>query len=284
MACPLPVDGAAVPHIDLARGIIRRRWPERPRAAVILGTGLGGMVDQIQCDVVIPFDDLPGFPQTTAVGHRGRVVCGRLRGVPLLVLDGRCHLYEGYSVSEITFPVRVVSACGASLLIISNASGGLNPEYAKGDVMAIEDHLLLAGRRVVPAGGTTACGRSVRAGSSPYDERLTRTAIDVARQLGVVMHRGVYVAVTGPNYETRAEYRFLRRIGGDVVGMSTVPEAMVARELGLRVLGLSVVTNVASPEVPQTVSAAAVLDVAAHTEPLVRQVVAEVVATSVTAS
>jgi purine-nucleoside phosphorylase len=199
----------------------------------------------------------------------------------LILLDGRCHLYEGYSADQVTLPVRVLHACGAPMLIVSNASGGLNPQYARGDVVVIDDHISFMNGGLPTATPATIPDRPVRQSSSPYDEQLLRRAIQVARRHNFVAHRGVYVGVTGPNYETRAEYRFLRRIGGDVVGMSTVPEVLVAHALGMRVLGLSVVTNVASPDAPAVVDAAAVVDVAAHAEPKLRRIVADIVATPV---
>jgi purine-nucleoside phosphorylase len=194
-----------------------------------------------------------------------------------MLLDGRCHLYEGYSVNQVTLPVRVLHACGARLLIASNASGGLNPEFVAGDIMVIDDHINLMTRPVLPATCRTVLGRAVRTSPSPYDAQLQEQVLQIARRNSFVAHRGVYVAMTGPNYETRAEYRFLRRIGGDVVGMSTVPEVVVAHALGMRVLGLSIVTNVASPDAPQVVDAADVVDSAAQAEPYVRQIVAGIV-------
>jgi purine-nucleoside phosphorylase len=262
--------------VESARAGIVRRWPVRPCAAVILGTGLGRWVRHVRQDIAIPFQDLPGFPCATAPGHCGRVVCGCLGGVPLILLDGRCHLYEGYSVEAITLPVRVLHACGAPLLLVSNAGGGLDPRYAPGDLVVIDDHINLMGRTPgVPASRTFA-GRGAREQPSPYDAALVQAALRIARRRGFVAHRGVYVGVTGPNYETRAEYRFLRRIGGDLVGMSTVPEATVGRALGMRVLGLSVVTNVAVPDAPQAVAAADVVDVAAHAEPRVHRILADI--------
>jgi purine-nucleoside phosphorylase len=277
MAEDLPFHDTVAHVVAVARAVIKRHWDTAPRAAVILGSGLSSLVNDMVREAVIPFSELRGFPRPTAPGHRGRIVCGRLHGVPLLALDGRCHWYEGYTVGDITFPIHVLHACGAPLLILSNASGGLNPAYATGDLVGITDHLTLAGRGLVPAGGESAWGRPPHREPSPYDPQLLQHAWEVARRLGLVMHRGVYVGVPGPNYETRAEYRMLRQLGGDVVGMSTVPEAVVGRQLGMRILGLSVVTNVASTQHPARVTAAAVLDAAAHAAPLVRRIVAEIV-------
>lgn len=263
--------------VELARAEIVRRWPVRPRAAVILGTGLGRLARHLRQEVTIPFHGLPGFPRATALSHRGRIVCGSMGGVPLILLDGRCHLYEGYTLDEVTLPVRVLHACGAPLLLVSNAGGGLDPRYARGDLVVIDDHINLMNRTPVVTAPRTIAGRPLREKPSPYDEELVQAALRIARRQGFVAHRGVYVGVTGPNYETRAEYRFLRRIGGDLVGMSTVPEVTVGHALGMRVLALSIVTNLATPDAPQVVDAAEIVDVAAHAEPHVRQIVADIV-------
>lgn len=265
-------------HVAKAAAEIRRQWPVEPEAAVVLGTGLGGLSEEVRAEAVLRFGQLPGFPVTTALGHRGRVVCGGLDGVPVIMLDGRCHFYEGYSFDEITFPLRVLRACGTRLLIVSNASGGLNPQFRVGEVMVIDDHISLMGNRIPACGLACPAGRPARRDGTPYDAGLAEWVLERARRYQCVVHRGVYIGVTGPNYETRAEYRFLRRIGGDVVGMSTIPETLVAHELGMRVLGLSVVTNVASPDSPQVVSAEEVVDAASHAESHLRRIVADVLA------
>jgi purine-nucleoside phosphorylase len=272
------MDSPSEQLVALASAEIRRRWTIRPRAAIVLGTGLGCLSRQVRDAVVVPFREIPGFPLATALGHRGRVVCGHLQDVPVIMLDGRCHLYEGYSFDEITVPIRVMHECGASLLVVSNASGGLNPRFRVGEVMVIDDHISLMGRRVSPGGSVVVAGRPIRREGSPYDAELVEWVLERARRHQFPAHRGVYVAVTGPNYETRAEYRFLRRIGGDTVGMSTVPETLVARRLGMRVLGLSVITNVASPDSPRKVSAVGVVDAAGQAEPQLHRIVADVVA------
>jgi purine-nucleoside phosphorylase len=252
-------------------------WSVRPRAVVILGTGLGRLVDFARHDAVVPYTDLPGFARATALGHRGRLICGWIQNTPVLLLDGRCHRYEGYSWQQVTLPVRLAHACGATLLIATNASGGLNPDFATGDVMVIADHINMMTSSVPPLTASTPCGRAVPSAPSPYDERLITRSLEVAQHRNFVAHRGVYVAMTGPNYETRAEYRFLRLIGGDAVGMSTVPEVDLARMLGMRAFGLSIITNVASPDAPQVVQATEVVDAAEHAEPYVRAILAEIV-------
>ena len=261
-----------------ARDRIWSAWPVQPQAVVILGTGLGRLANFVRHEAVLPYADLPGFARSTALGHRGRLICGTLRNTPLLLLDGRCHLYEGYSLQQITLPIRVAHACGARLLIATNASGGLNPDYASGDIMVMDDHINLLIRTILPQPPSATAGRPERAIASPYDEQLISQTLQVAQQQGFTAHRGVYVAMTGPNYETRAEYRFLRSIGGDAVGMSTVPEVDMACALGMRALGLSIVTNVARPDSPEVVCATDVIRAAERAEPNVRKIMAQVVA------
>jgi purine-nucleoside phosphorylase len=251
---------------------IHAQWRERPRVGIILGSGLGGIAELIEPAVVLDYDQIPGFPRSTAPGHRGRLVCGQLHGVSVAAMDGRIHLYEGYSAAQVTLPVRIFKSLGAEMLVLSNASGGLNPRYASGDIVAVADHInFMAGR-------TARLGMLPwRAGAtSPYDPPLIQRALAAGRRAAFPCHAGVYVGVLGPNYETRAEYRFLRRIGGDVVGMSTVPEVLVAAHCGLKLLALSVVTNVARPDSPRQVHAQEVVDIAASAEPRLRAVLREV--------
>ena len=257
---------------------IRGVWPVVPSAGVILGTGLGSLAREIQPDVSIPFENIPHFPRATADSHRGQLVCGRLAGVPVAAMEGRLHAYEGYSLAETTLPVRVLKELGIQLLIVSNASGGMNPYYRCGDVMVIEDHINLMSSN--PLIGSPSMLEKVEYPdmSRPYDPRLIERALEIARCEDFVAHRGVYVAVKGPNYETRAEYRFLRRIGGDVVGMSTVPEVIVAAELGLRVLALSTVTNICLPDVLRPTQSADVVAAARRAEASMRRLVLGILA------
>jgi len=261
-------------RIDEAVTAIRSRWPARAKSGVILGTGMAQIADCIDTQAVLPYEAVPHFPHLTALGHRGRLLCGTLSGVPMVMMDGRPHVYEGHSPAVIALPVRVMQALGADMLVLSNASGGINPNYQSGDIVVIEDHINLMGASVVDGGD----GREVRRfdPGQLYDRSLIDRALSIARREGFVAHPGVYVGMTGPNYETRAEYRFLRKIGGDVVGMSTVPEALVAAECGLRVLALSTVTNVARPDAPQRVDAHEVLDSSAAAAPKVAKIVLEV--------
>ncbi len=268
--------------VAAATAEIQRRWPTVPKVALVLGTGLGQFAQEIRAEVTIPFADIPGFARTTAIAHRGQLVCGAFSGKPVLLLDGRCHVYEGYSFAEVTLPIRVVRACGATTLIVTNASGGLNRNFAPSDVMVIEDHINLMGRATrSPFLGKPALhvSRSYLPQSPPlpYDASLIELALAVARRRQFVAHRGVYAAVTGPNYETRAEYSFLRGIGADAVGMSTVPEVLVAAQLGMRALGLSIVTNVAHTVNPDAVDPWKVVNAAEQAEPRVRQIVEDVI-------
>jgi len=265
-------------QIAEATAAIRKRWTPCAMAGIVLGTGMGRIADQIQPSVVIEFADVPHFPGLTALGHRGRLVCGAFAGAAVVMLDGRAHAYEGYPLSAITLPVRVVQALGANVLVLSNASGGINAQYASGDVVVIEDHInLMWGSPLTgPSDGNPPWwGLST---ARPYDPELIDRALAIARHEDFTAHRGVYVGMTGPNYETPAEYRFLRQIGGDVVGMSTVPEAIVAAECGLKVLALSTVTNVARPDTPQQIDAQDVLHDAEIAAPNVGKIVRGVLA------
>jgi purine-nucleoside phosphorylase len=252
---------------------IRARWSGEAATAVILGTGLGGLAEEMTAEAEIAYRDIPGFPRSTALAHKGRLVCGTLAGRPMLMLQGRCHLYEGYATHDLCLSVRVLAALGVKTLVITNAAGGLNPRYAVGDVMAIDDHICLMGLTGLAPPPAGCPDRVLRPSSRLYDQRLIQRVSEIACASGFALQCGVYIGVTGPSYETRAEYRAFRRLGGDCVGMSTVPEVLTAAQCGLRVLGLSTVTNVARPDAPQVVSAEEVVHVAASALPKVRQVI-----------
>jgi purine-nucleoside phosphorylase len=253
--------------------VIQARWTERPHAAVILGTGLGSLAREIEHQASFSFTEIPHFPAATAVGHAGQLICGRLSGLPVVAMEGRFHAYEGYSLDQVTFPVRVMKALGAELLVVSNASGGMNPAYARGDIVVLDDHINLMGANPLVGLNDERLGPRFPDMSAPYDPLLAARAIAIARQENFVAHRGVYVAVVGPNLETRAEYRFLRTIGADVVGMSTVPEVIVAVHAGLRVLGLSIVTDMCLPDSLHPVVIEDILAAAAAAEPKLRKIV-----------
>lgn len=234
--------------IEEAAETISGQWKERPRTGIILGTGLGHLAEQIESPIAIDYDDIPHFPSSTAVGHAGRLVCGNLAGVPVVAMEGRIHQYEGVPLKQITLPVRVMKRLGADLLIVSQAVGGMNPYYEAGDVMIIDDHINLMGDNPLVGINDDRLGDRFPDMSAPYTPELIEAGLEIARQENFVVHRGVTVAVTGPNLETRAEYRFLRQIGADVVGMSTVPEVIVAVHSKMRVFGLSVVTDMCLPD------------------------------------
>lgn len=229
---------------------VRQSWPTTPRAGIVLGSGLGGLADEMEVAVRIDYTDIPHFPRSTAIGHKGQLVCGLLEGVPVVAFQGRFHLYEGYSAEQAALPARLTKALGSNVLIVSNAAGGLNPHYAVGDVMLIEDHINMMFANPLIGVNDDDLGPRFPDMSCPYDREFRDTAARIARREDFVLHQGVYVAMLGPTYETRAEYRMARRIGGDTVGMSTVPEVIAARHADMRVLGLSTITNVGSPDSP----------------------------------
>jgi purine-nucleoside phosphorylase len=264
-------------QIDEAKGVIQKRWPQKPRVGIILGTGLGGLAADIQQAAALPYEEIPHFPKSTVVTHKGQLICGRLGGNPVVAMEGRFHAYEGYSLKQITFPVRVMRALGCEILIVSNACGGINPQYAKGDLMLIEDHINLMGDNPLIGPNDERLGPRFPDMCFVYDRDLLVKAQQVALEEGMACHKGVYVAVPGPNLETRAEYRFLRTIGADVVGMSTVPEAIVAVHAGLRTLGISVVTDICLPDALQPVSLAEIIATANQAEKKLRVLVRRVV-------
>jgi purine-nucleoside phosphorylase len=235
-------------QIQAATRAVQAKWPGRPRVGVILGTGLGGLTEDIAAEAAIPYQDLPHFPHSTAPTHAGRLVCGRLAGKPVLAMEGRFHFYEGYSLQEITLPVRVMKALGCDVLIVSNACGGMNPQWRKGDLMLIEDHINLMGDNPLIGPNDDRLGDRFPDMCRPYDRQLLDLAQRLALEEKIRCHTGVFVAVPGPNLETRAEYRFLRGIGADVVGMSTVPEVIVGVHSKMRILGLSVITDMCLPD------------------------------------
>lgn len=242
------------PQIAESAAFIRSRWSSAPRCGIILGSGLGSVGESIEIEAAIDYGDIPHFLKSTAVGHKGRLLCGQLNGVPVVAMQGRFHCYEGYSAERATFPVRVMNALGIELLIVSNAAGGLNPNYACGDVMVIDDHINLLNRNPLVGVNDDELGPRFPDMGAPYDRRLGDRVLAIARQHDFTCHRGVYAAMLGPTYETRAEIGMLRYFAADAVGMSTVPEAIVAKHANLRVLGLSTITNICSPDKQVTTS------------------------------
>jgi purine-nucleoside phosphorylase len=265
-------------QIQEAKAAIASRWQGRPRVGIILGTGLGGLAQDIRTDVAIPYDEIPHFPTSTVKSHAGRLVCGTLGGKSVMAMEGRFHFYEGYTLKQLTFPVRVMKAMGADVLIVSNACGGMNPQWAKGDIMLIEDHINLLGDNPLIGKNDERLGLRFPDMSEPYDHQLLALAQRVALEEKIVVHKGVFVAVAGPNLETRAEYRFLRALGADVVGMSTVPEVIVGVHSRMRIVGFSVVTDLCLPDALESVSLEEVIAIATAAEPKLRTLVRRVVA------
>jgi purine-nucleoside phosphorylase len=263
--------------ITEAATFISGRWSHKPRAGIILGSGLGGLSSSMTGAVTIPYDSIPHFARSTAHGHAGQLVCGLLDGVPAVVMEGRMHAYEGYPLAQITFPIRVLKRLGAGLLVVTNAAGGLNPQFRSGDVMVIDDHINLMNDNPLIGINDERLGPRFPDMSAPYTPPLIDAALAVARRDNFVAHRGVYVAVTGPNLETRAEYRFLRGIGADVVGMSTVPEVIVAVHSGLSVLGMSVITDMCLPDALEAATVEKILAVAKSAEPKLRAIILDAV-------
>lgn len=257
---------------------IRTKWSGTPKAGIILGTGLGPLVEKMEVAASIDYGDIPNFPKSTALSHKGRLVCGTLDGLPVVAMEGRIHMYEGYPLKDITLPIRVMKALGADLLVCSNAVGGLNPYYRKGDIMLIDDQINLMGDNPLIGINDDRLGPRFPDMCEPYSHALIERALKIARAEDIVAHKGVLVAVAGPNLETRAEYRFLRTIGGDVVGMSTVPEVIVAVHAGMRVVGFSVVTDLCFPDALEPADVNEIVRVANESEPLLSKLVIGVLA------
>ncbi|MBI3469506.1 MAG: purine-nucleoside phosphorylase [Planctomycetes bacterium] len=260
-------------QIEAASAAVRRASSIRPEVGIILGTGLGSLAAQVETEASLDYEQIPHFPRATSVSHAGRLICGRLAGVSVVAMEGRFHAYEGYTYQQLTFPVRVIRALGAELLIVSNACGGMNPLYACGDLMVIDDHINLMGGNPLIGVNDDRLGPRFPDMSRPYDPVLIERALEIGRRENSAVHRGVYAAVSGPNLETRAEYRFLRLIGADVVGMSTVPEVLVAVHTGMRVLGLSIITDMCLPDALKPADIHEILAHAASAEPNLRKIV-----------
>jgi purine-nucleoside phosphorylase len=256
-------------HVRAAAAAIRARCVrgEELQVAIVLGTGLGALGAAIDVDGSVEYSDIPGFPLSTVESHTGRLLLGTLGGRRVAAMQGRFHRYEGYSLQQVTFPVRVLHALGARTLVVSNACGGMRADWNAGDVMLIADHINLLGDSPLVGPNDDALGSRFPDMSEPYDEGLRATARAVAAELAITLREGVYVAVAGPNLETRAEYRMLGTLGADVVGMSTVPEVIVANHAGMRVLGLSIITDMCLPDSLEPASLDKILAVARGAEP-----------------
>jgi len=260
-------------HVQDATKLVRSRWKGAPRVGLVLGTGLGALAREIDAEALIPYPEIPFFPHSTVESHKGQLVCGRLAGQSVVAMEGRFHLYEGYSPWQVTFPIRVMKELGCQLLIVSNAAGELNPLHNQGDLIVIEDHINLTALNPLVGPNDDRLGPRFPDLIEPYNRELQNLALKVALELNIVAHRGVYVAVVGPNLETRAEYRFLRAIGADVVGMSTVPEVLVAVHAGMKVLGFSIVTDMCLPDALHPVRIEEIIAVANEAEAKLRSIV-----------
>ena len=255
---------------------VRSKTDVEPDVAVVLGTGLGGLAKEIEVNAEIAYEDLPGFALPTVESHAGRLLFGDLGGKKVVAMQGRFHRYEGYTMRQIVFPVRVLHGLGAKTLIVSNACGGMHPLWNPGELMLLADHINLLGDSPLIGENDESLGPRFPDMSEPYDPELRDIARNVARDLHIVLREGVYVAVTGPNLETRAEYRFLRGIGADVVGMSTVPEVIAAVHMSMRVLGISIITDACLPDALEPVDVTQIIATAAAAEPELTRLVSAV--------
>jgi purine-nucleoside phosphorylase len=260
-------------RIQAATDLVRDSVSLEPEVGIILGTGLGGLAEQISTEASVPYETIPGFPLSTVESHAGRLLLGRLAGKRVVAMQGRFHRYEGYGLDAVTLPVRVMHALGARVLIVSNACGGMNPLWNPGDLVLLSDHINLLGDNPLIGLNDERLGPRFPDMSAPYDPELRAMARAVALELGINLREGVYVAVPGPNLETRAEYRMLRSIGADVVGMSTVPEVIVAAHAGMRTVGISIITDQCLPDALEPADIARIIDTARRAEPSLARVV-----------
>lgn len=252
---------------------IRKKTNFNPDIGIVLGTGLGNFIDHISIHHSIPYSEIPHFPVSTVKGHQGMLILGKVNGVNIAALKGRFHYYEGYTMQEVTFPVRVMKYLGVRHLFLSNASGGTNPDFSVGDMMLIEDHINLTGQNPLIGENDERLGPRFPDMSVVYDATLIKLAEDVAADKEIKVQKGVYAAVTGPNYETPAEYKYIRIIGADAVGMSTVPEAIVARHMNLSCFAVSVISDLGVEGKIEYISHDAVIDAASHVEPQMAKLV-----------
>jgi purine-nucleoside phosphorylase len=264
-------------RVETATHVIRKRSSVSPDVAIILGTGLGGLAEQVDVEASIPYEEIPGFPLSTVETHAGRLLLGRLGKRSVVAMQGRFHRYEGYSLAEVTFPVRVLKALGARTVVVSNACGGMNPLWGPGDLVLLSDHINLLGDNPLVGPNDDRLGPRFPDMSAPYDPELRALARAAALELGIVLREGVYVAVPGPSLETRAEYRMLRAMGADVVGMSTVPEVIVANHAGMRALGISIITDQCLPDALEPADIGRIIATAGRAEPALTRLISGLV-------
>jgi purine-nucleoside phosphorylase len=257
--------------------VIRKKTDKNYEVGIVLGTGLGGLVKEIEIEQEIDYIDLPHFPLSTVESHKGKLIFGKLGSKNIVAMQGRFHYYEGYTMQQITYPIRVMKFLGVNTLIVSNACGGMNPIYRRGDLMLISDHINLLGDNPLIGKNEDELGPRFPDMSEPYSQELLKIAEEVALENKIKVQKGVYVAVPGPNLETKAEYRFLRNIGADVVGMSTIPENIVANHMGMRVLGISIVTDECFPDSLRKVDVEEIIGTAMKAEPKMTLILKEVI-------
>jgi purine-nucleoside phosphorylase len=260
-----------------AEAAVREVTDLKPRVGILLGTGLGALAEAIEAEATLPYEDIPDFPHSTIESHSGNLILGRLKGVPVAAMQGRHHRYEGYTFQQIAFPVRVLRLLGVRTLVVTGACGGMNPLMGLGDLVVLDDHINLMGDGPLTGPNLDELGPRFPDMSEPYDRELQEMALQAALERGIRLHRGVYAAVVGPHLETRAEYRMLRALGADVVGMSTVPEVITARHMDVRVLGLAIITDLCLPDALEPVDVPAIIRTAQEAEPGLTSVVRAVV-------
>lgn len=266
--------------IERAAAAVRRRTKLRPRWGIILGTGLGALAAKIRGAVRIPYAKIPGMPRTTVESHRGELVMGTIGGAPVVAMEGRFHYYEGHPIAALAWPVRLLRRLGAEVLVVSGACGAVNLRYRRGDIVVLDDHVNLMGVNPLVGPNDERVGPRFPDMAAPYDADLQRRAMAIARRRRIRAHRGVYVGVAGPNLETRAEYRMLRRLGADVVGMSVVAETVAAVHCGLRVFGAAIVTDLCDPDHLEPADIASIIAVANAAEPRLTALVTDLISTT----
>lgn len=257
--------------------VIRRKTADNYSVGIVLGTGLGGLVKEIEVEAEIDYADLPHFPLSTVESHHGKLIFGKIGDKKVVAMQGRFHYYEGYTMQQITYPIRVMKFLGVETLLVSNACGGMNPQYRRGDIMIMLDHINLLGDNPLIGKNEDELGPRFPDMSEPYNLSLISLAEEVALENKIKVHKGVYVAVPGPNLETKAEYRFLRGTGADVVGMSTIPENIVANHMGIKVLGFSIITDECFPEALKAVDIKEIIAAANNAEPKMTMIMSEVI-------
>ncbi|MCQ2227718.1 MAG: purine-nucleoside phosphorylase [Bacteroidales bacterium] len=266
-----------IAQINEAAAYLKSQFSEQPKVGIILGTGLGGLVGEIDIEKSIDYKDIPHFPVSTVEGHSGRMIIGRIGGVPVLAMQGRFHFYEGYKMEQVTFPARVMKVAGINTLFVSNASGGLNPTFKVGTIMVITDHINMFGTNPLIGKNLDEFGPRFPDMSEVYSKRLIKRAFEIGQKNGIELASGVYVGTTGPTFETPSEYKMFRILGGDAVGMSTVPEVIVAHHAGMEIFGISIITDSGVPGEIVEVSHEEVQKVAGAAEPLMTKVIKELV-------